>query len=377
MNESKATRYQRLRRRAQATASLSAVLVLALVALTPLARWLRDVAAGLAAPLSPTLHVIVTFSVFILFVMLLWEAASFPSMVYAAVHVRSSKGQPVPTLGEILGAQVRSSLIALPIVLVAGAAVPMSVWLAGEAWWVLCGLTFGVALGCGVGIGPWLMSRLGTMRPMSRPSLVEALNRLAVRVRVPVSGIDEWVTAEGSGTSALVTGVGRTRRVLVSSELVRQYSDEEIAVVVAHELAHHAYHDLWRSLALNVIVLLVALGLADGTLQLLGPLLGLQGPSDLAALPYLGLLTSLVWVASTPLRHAQSRRHERRADVFALGMTGEVDAFRSALRRLSARHLAEERPSRMTRWLYHHHPSVAERLAVADAYSRVRNASRS
>jgi hypothetical protein len=34
--------------------------------------------------------------------------------------------------------------------------------------------------------------------------------------------------------------------------------------------------------------------------------------------------------------------------------------------------LAEERPSVLTRWLYHSHPSVSERLALADAYRRVK-----
>ena len=34
----------------------------------------------------------------------------------------------------------------------------------------------------------------------------------------------------------------------------------------------------------------------------------------------------------------------------------------AAVRRLSAQHLAEERPSTLTRWLFHRHPPVAERL---------------
>ena len=59
---------------------------------------------------------------------------------------------------------------------------------------------------------------------------------------------------------------------------------------------------------------------------------------------------------------------QRRADAFALQTTGSADAFRTALRRLALRHLAEEHPSRMTQWLYHRHPSVAERLETADAF---------
>jgi STE24 endopeptidase len=79
-----------------------------------------------------------------------------------------------------------------------------------------------------------------------------------------------------------------------------------------------------------------------------------------------------VWLLFAPVRFAQARRQERRADVFALAMTDGAEAFSSAIRRLGARHLAEERPSRVTRWLSHRHPTVAERLALADAYRRLR-----
>jgi STE24 endopeptidase len=88
----------------------------------------------------------------------------------------------------------------------------------------------------------------------------------------------------------------------------------------------------------------------------------------LAALPALALVAGLIWLAATPLRHAQSRRHERRADAFALALTGGVDAFDAAIRRLGARHLADERPSAITRWLFYRHPSVGERLEYARAY---------
>ena len=202
--------------------------------------------------------------------------------------------------------------------------------------------------------------------------MIAALDRIALRVRMPVGSISEWVLPEGDPTTALVAGVGHRRRILVSSDLIRHWSDDEIAVVVAHELAHHAYRDLWRALALNAVVLWSGLFVSDRVLDHAGPRLGLAGPGDLAALPLIALITLLVWVAATPLRHAQSRRHERRADVFALAMTGGADAFRRAIRRLSAQHLVEERPSRLTRWLYHRHPSVAERLALADAYSRLK-----
>ena len=89
---------------------------------------------------------------------------------------------------------------------------------------------------------------------------------------------------------------------------------------------------------------------------------------DLAALPLIATVAGAVWILATPLRHAESRRQERLADALALVLTGGADAFGAAIRRLGERRLAEERPSTLTRWLFHRHPSVKERLAMAETY---------
>jgi STE24 endopeptidase len=79
-----------------------------------------------------------------------------------------------------------------------------------------------------------------------------------------------------------------------------------------------------------------------------------------------------VSLAMTPVSHALSRAHERRADRFALDLTGNPDAFVSAMRRLSVTNLAEEDPSRAVVWLFHSHPSAAARIAQASAWSASR-----
>ena len=66
--------------------------------------------------------------------------------------------------------------------------------------------------------------------------------------------------------------------------------------------------------------------------------------------------------------YAMSRAHERRADRFALELTRNPAAFISAMRRLAAQNLAEERPSRVVQWLFYSHPPIRERIAAAQAF---------
>jgi hypothetical protein len=69
-----------------------------------------------------------------------------------------------------------------------------------------------------------------------------------------------------------------------------------------------------------------------------------------------------------PVANAMSRAHERRADRYALDMTRNAAAFISAMRRLAAQNLAEERPSRWVEILFHSHPSTAARIDAARAW---------
>ena len=97
----------------------------------------------------------------------------------------------------------------------------------------------------------------------------------------------------------------------------------------------------------------------------LGGLFGLAGAGDVAGLPLIALGAGAVAVAASPLRHALSRRHEQRADLFAIRLTRNPAAFISGLRRLGAQNLVEERPSRLVELLCHTHPPLYRRLAVA------------
>jgi STE24 endopeptidase len=150
--------------------------------------------------------------------------------------------------------------------------------------------------------------------------------------------------------------------------MLDDWTDDEIAVVVAHELAHHVHRDLWATLAVDSALLSLGLWAGDHAVVLFAPLLSLTSAADAAALPLIAFVAGGVWLLATPLRHAQSRWQERRADRFALRMTGGAAAFGAAVRRLSAQHLAEERPSTLTRWLFHRHPPVAERLELAERW---------
>jgi STE24 endopeptidase len=90
---------------------------------------------------------------------------------------------------------------------------------------------------------------------------------------------------------------------------------------------------------------------------------------DVAGLPLLLLAAGAVSLVAVPVAHAMSRAFERSADRFALAITRNPSAFISAMRRLGAQNLAEERPSRVVEWLFYSHPPIHDRISSAQAFS--------
>ncbi len=360
MNETRAARYQRLRRRAGVAELLSGGFALGAVAATPAAGWLAAwvEAAGRGWPgLAPAIYVAALVG--------LWQVAVLPARLFRGLRVDNRYGPGGTAARDVLAAEAQAALAALVVALVFAGVVRAAVWIAPGAWWVVAGALLAVALAAALRGLPMLLARWGGTRPLARPDLSTHLDDLARRAGVPVTAIEAFRDAP-AGPTAFVAGVGRTRRIFIPDEMARDWSDNEVAVVVAHELAHHAHHDLWRAAAASALVLTVALGAADWAIGGLGPAIGVGPPGDLGTWPLLALVAGAAWVASAPIRHAQSRAHERRADAFALALTGGREAFTTAIRRLSAKHLVEEDPSGLTRWLLQRHPSVAERLALAN-----------
>ena len=140
-------------------------------------------------------------------------------------------------------------------------------------------------------------------------------------------------------------------------------------MILAHELAHHVYGDLWTALGTDAVVTAGALGCAHLVLSSMPRMAGVVGPADVAGLPVV-LITAAAWsLLALPVTNSLSRAHERRADRFALDLTRNPDAFISAMKRLGSQNLADEQPSRLTEWFLHTHPPLPQRVAAARTWT--------
>ena len=247
--------------------------------------------------------------------------------------------------------------------------------LAATHWWWLVAWILGVAASLGIGfLAPIVLVPLFyRVRPIQDVSVRNRFASLAARAGVPVTGAFVLEASPKTRRSnAAVMGFGRTRRIVVTDTLLAEFSVEEIDAVLAHELAHQRHLDpLWGllqgSLASLAIVAVTA-WLYDATRASFG----IPSAGDIAGLPWLAVLFSLVALPFGPLQLRWSRGRESRADRFALELTGDSAAFAAAMVRLHDRNLGVADPRRWEKWLFYSHPPGRERVESARAFAAAR-----
>jgi STE24 endopeptidase len=171
--------------------------------------------------------------------------------------------------------------------------------------------------------------------------------------------------------NAYVSGLGRTRRVVVYDTLLASAGStgaaDEVALVAAHELAHVRHRDvLWGTLgsaALAAVSVLAVVALFD--LERVRRAFAVTGLGDPLAVPGLLLLAALGGLLAAPVASAISRWAEARADWVALEVTRDPVTAVAVERRLALENRADLRPNRLLVALFASHPVTMARIAQA------------
>ena len=205
--------------------------------------------------------------------------------------------------------------------------------------------------------------------PLRDPALERGIQQLAAREGVRV---DEVLVADASRRTttlnAYVSGFGDSRRVVLYDTLLEELDRREVLSVVGHELAHARHGDVEAGTVLGVGGTVVGAGLLALLLGAPGVRrrAGVSGIADPRAVALLLALSAWGTVLVMPVENAVSRQLETRADVDALKATGDPVAFVRMQRALAVTSLADPTPPAWSQWWFGSHPTVLERIALAE-----------
>jgi STE24 endopeptidase len=142
-----------------------------------------------------------------------------------------------------------------------------------------------------------------------------------------------------------------------------RFTPGEIRFIAAHELGHVARRHLWKGLAWFALLALPGVYVLAEVTRRRG------GITEPTAVPLAVLTVVALQLLLLPATNAISRRYEAEADWVALEATRDPAAARRLLRRFSETSLSQPEPPRWAYVLRSTHPSLLERLALADAWS--------
>jgi STE24 endopeptidase len=264
---------------------------------------------------------------------------------------------------------LRDSALSLAVRLVLVAiAVAVAMFLAarlGSSWWLVGAPAVVVIAALFTLLQPVVVEPLfNRFERVSDPALVADVEELADRLGVRV---DDVLVADASrrttAGNAYVSGLGPSKRVVLYDTLLDgRFTDGEIRVITAHELAHVARAHLWKGIAWFALLAIPAVFLVAWFTERRG------GLDDPARVPLAIAVALVFFLASLPLQNVVSRRYEAEADWLALEATREPDRAVELDRRLVRTNLADPRPPGWFHALFGTHPAPIDRIAMAEEF---------
>jgi Zn-dependent protease with chaperone function len=319
-------------------------------------------------------HFYPTLVVYMALLALLLFVVQLPLTVYVGYVREHAYGLSTQRLSKFAADQLKG----LAVGLVVGALVIWVPYLllarSPSRWWLWTGalaLPFFalVLLITPVYIAP-LFNKFGSMTDKALEQQV-----LAVAAQAGVEGARVFEVNKSVDTekvNAYVTGVGKTKRIVLWDTLLARLTPEQTRFVVAHELGHYVLGHVWINIFVSWGLTLVGLFAAHRTsgfmLARFGGRFGFTALADPASLPLLMLLLSIFSFLIQPAALALSRHYERQADHFGLDLTRDNHAAAAAFVALQRQNLAVPRPGLLYKILRASHPPIGERVDDINAY---------
>jgi STE24 endopeptidase len=154
--------------------------------------------------------------------------------------------------------------------------------------------------------------------------------------------------------------------------LLNDFSPDQVASVVAHELGHVKHRDVPRGLLWLAIVAPAGMLVIQRLTERLAPADAGAGTRKAApaVLPAAALSIALVSFLLNIPGNALSRQVERAADGHALHLDGNTAAFIAVERKLALQNLGDPDPPGWLQVIFGTHPSTVDRIGYALSWAR-------
>jgi STE24 endopeptidase len=340
--------------------SIIGVIVLLLLTIGGGINWAFEVWSGLT---SSSLIAGLGASATIFLIMTVLE---IPISLYQTFVIEEKYGFNKSTVNQFIKDHLMQlglgALIGLPIL-------ALILWVmdsVGSLWWFWAWaiiLSFSLLMSW---LFPTLIAPLfNKFTPMEEGSLKERIQGLLTRCGFSSNGIFIMDGSKRSGHgNAYFTGLGNNKRIVFFDTLVKSLDEEELEAVLAHELGHFKCRHVIKMLVASSILSLISLAILGWLINqpwfFTG--LGVQQPSNAAALLLFMLVSPSFTLFMQPISAYFQRKFEFEADDFAAN-NAKAAKMISGLVKLYEENASTLTPDPLYSAFHYSHPPAAIRIA--------------
>ena len=242
---------------------------------------------------------------------------------------------------------------------------------AGKTWWIWAwAVLLGFQLLMTI-LYPTVIAPLFNKFTLLEDSdLKDGIERLAEGEDLNVEGIFQMdATKRTRHTNAYFSGLGKAKRIVLFDSLIQSHSKDEILAILAHEIGHLKKNHIKKHLAVISFVSLLLFFMASKLLtwNAMYESFGFSNMPLYVGLFLVGILWEPLSFFLSPMGMAISRRFEREADFYSLGVLKTARHLSTALKKMARENLSNLRPHPLYVCFNYSHPPLLERIKYLEA----------
>ncbi len=205
--------------------------------------------------------------------------------------------------------------------------------------------------------------------PIDNDELKAVLTELMDTHGLHITGIFSFdMSKDTKKANAAFTGLGKTRRIILSDTMLNEFTPNEIKTVFAHELGHYVHKHIIKNIVVSGIIIFGSFYVCSYLYEITLYSVGYLHRYDIAALPILIFYLSVFSLLLMPLLNTLSRYYEKQADMYALKVTDDPDSFIATMEKLATMNLSQKQQHPLIECVLYSHPTIAKRIELAKNY---------
>ena len=358
-----AKRYEKEKRILRIAGLALSLIILLFFYFSGLSYWLAHIHVGNS--------IIWTFLLYVVSFQTLVVVLTFPLAFYTSYSHEHKWNFSNHTVKSWLWERVKSLLVGLVIMIILLGLLFWIMAISPQGWWLYAGLAMALVSVIFATLFPVVVFPIfNKYTPVQNKELTDALEKILLKAGLKSSGFFmEDMSRQTKKENAFLAGLGKTRRVVLGDNLIENMSIPEIESIIAHEVGHYKYKHIWKSITVGTLQQLIIFFILNLVMTSTFPQFLSSTEWNLSLFPvFIILMGATAGFLFGPLSNALSRFFERQADRISLEMIKDKKAFMTAMAGLASRNLINAYPEWWVKLLYYSHPTIAERLKMAEDF---------